>query len=36
VILAIDGLRTSLKLMARLGEGKKKDNQQPVSYNDHT
>ena len=36
IALAIDGLRTSLKVMARLGRDKKKDTPPPVSYNDHT
>ena len=34
-ILAIDGLRVSLKAMSRLSNGNKKDTQPPVSFNDH-
>ncbi len=33
-ITAIDGFRTSLKAMSRLGGGQKKD-EPPVSFNDH-
>lgn len=34
VILAIDGLRTSLKAMSRMAKDEKKD-PPPVSFNDH-
>ena len=34
--LAIDGMRTSLKAMDRMGKGSKKDQEPPpVSFNDH-
>ena len=36
IILGVDGLRTSLKAMARLSGGKKEDVPPPVSFNDHT
>lgn len=35
-ILAIDGLRTSLKAMERLSKNKKDDGSPPVSFNDHS
>lgn len=35
-LLAIDGLRNSLKAMARLSKTKKEDIPPPVSFNDHT
>ena len=35
-ILAIDGLRTSLKAMSRLSRTKKEETPPPVSFNDHT
>lgn len=35
LICAIDGLRTSLKAMERLGKKKKEDLPPPVSFNDH-
>jgi len=34
-ICAVDGLRTSLKLMTRLGKRKKDPQPPPVSFNDH-
>lgn len=34
-ILAIDGFRTSLKLMSRLSRSRKDPEPPPVSYNDH-
>ena len=36
VLMAIDGLITSLKVMASMSRDKKKDTPPPVSYNDHT
>ena len=36
IVMGIDGLRTSLKAMARLSASKKEDVQPPVSFNDHT
>lgn len=36
IIMAIDGLRTSLKAMARLSDRKENEEPPPVSYNDHT
>ncbi|MBQ7345199.1 MAG: AtpZ/AtpI family protein [Oscillospiraceae bacterium] len=35
IVLAIDGLRTSLKTMSRLSRRKKDDQPPPVSFNDH-
>ena len=35
LISAIDGLRTSLKTMAKMSEGKEEKNPPPVSFNDH-
>jgi hypothetical protein len=35
IVCAIDGLRTSLKAMERLGCRKKEDTPPPVSFNDH-
>ena len=35
LILAIDGFRTSLKMMARLSKDKKPPESPPVSFNDH-
>ena len=35
VICAIDGLRTSLKAMARLAKDKPEEGPPPVSFNDH-
>lgn len=35
LISAIDGLRTSLKAMAKMSEGKDEKNPPPVSFNDH-
>lgn len=35
LVSAIDGLRTSLKTMAKMSEGKEEKNPPPVSYNDH-
>ena len=35
IIMAIDGLRTSLKAMAKLTERKKEEIPPPVSFNDH-
>lgn len=35
LLLAIDGLRSSLKLMARLSKGDKGNQPPPVSFNDH-
>ena len=35
LVCAIDGLRTSLKAMARLGRRSKDDPPPPVSFNDH-
>lgn len=35
-VLAIDGLRTSLKAMERLSKSKKDDGPPPVSFNDHS
>lgn len=32
---AIDGLRSSLKTMAKMSEGKEEKDPPPVSYNDH-
>ena len=32
---AIDGLRTSLRTMAKMSEGKKEKDPPPVSFNDH-
>ena len=34
VVCAVDGLRTSLKAMKRMAKDKKEENQ-PVSFNDH-
>ena len=34
-LLAIDGLRSSLKLMSRLSKSKKDPQSPPVSFNDH-
>jgi hypothetical protein len=34
-LLAIDGLRSSLKLMSRLSKNKKEQLPPPVSFNDH-
>ena len=36
VLLAIDGLRTCLKAMARLSADKKPKEPPPVSFNDHS
>lgn len=36
ILLAIDGLRTSLKAMARLSHKKNDDVPAPVSFNDHS
>lgn len=36
VVLAIDGLRTSLKAMERLSNHKKDSPEPPVSFNDHS
>jgi hypothetical protein len=35
VICAVDGLRTSLKAMARLAKDKPEEGPPPVSFNDH-
>lgn len=35
LLLAIDGLRNSLKLMTRLSKNKKDPGPPPVSFNDH-
>ncbi len=35
LVMAIDGLRTSLKAMARMSRDKKNDDPPPVSFNDH-
>ena len=35
-VLAIDGLRTSLKAMSRLSGSKRADDPPPVSFNDHS
>ena len=35
LVCALDGLRTSLKAMERLGRKKKEDLPPPVSFNDH-
>lgn len=36
LVLAVDGLRTSLKAMARLSKPRKDDTPPPVSFNDHS
>lgn len=36
IVMAIDGLRTSLKAMARLSDRKKENDPPPVCFNDHT
>lgn len=33
--LAVDGFRTSLKIMERMAKDRKKDDPPPVSFNDH-
>ena len=35
LVSAIDGLRTSLKTMARISESKEEKSPPPVSFNDH-
>ena len=35
LVSAIDGLRTSLKTMARMSESKEEKSPAPVSFNDH-